>query len=85
MIGFFVKIYKCGFLVCMIKTGKYLDINNCSCEKCLFRKLVLTYEGEILNSTETSLVDQKVTCEKNDYLISTISLVMISLLLCRLY
>ena len=32
--------------------------------KCLFGKLVLACEDEILNKAETSLVDKKVTCEK---------------------
>ena len=43
---------------------EHLDINNCSCEKHLFCKLVLTRKDEILNLTETSLDDIKVTCEK---------------------
>ena len=52
------------------KTDKYLDIKNCSCRKCLFGQFVLTWEDEILNTTETkvkdltcptSLVDKKLT------------------------
>ena len=43
------------------KTDKYLGITNCSCKKRLFGKLVLKREDEILNTTETSLVDKKVT------------------------
>ena len=33
-------------------------------EKRLFGKLALAFEDEILNKSETSLVDKKVTCEK---------------------
>ena len=42
---------------------EYLDIKNCSCEKRLFGKLVLAREDEILNTTETSLDNEKVTYE----------------------
>ena len=55
------------------KIDIYLDIKNCLYKKCLFGKLVLACENEILNRTETSLVD------KNNYLIYTISLVNIRL------
>ena len=48
------------------KTDEYLDIKNCSCKKCLFGKLALACEDEILNITETSLNDKKVTCEKDN-------------------
>ena len=37
------------------KTSKiriYLNIKNCSCEKCLVGKLVLECEDEVLNATE---------------------------------
>ena len=43
--------------------------------------MVLVCEVEILNITETSLFDKKVTIEKNNCLIYTISLVIILLLL----
>ena len=46
------------------KFNKFLKTKNCSCEKRLFGKLVLTCEVEILNTTETSLDDKKVTSEK---------------------
>ena len=41
------------------KIDEYLDIKNCSCEKRLIGKLVLACEGEISNTTETSLDDKK--------------------------
>ena len=47
---------------CKIK--EYLEIKNCSCKKRLFGKLVLAFEDEILNTTETSLVNKKVSREK---------------------
>ena len=62
------------------KFGEYLDIENCSCEKCLFDKLVLTCEYEILNTTETPL-NNKIAIFENNCLIHTISLVIICLLL----
>ena len=40
--------------------NEYLVIKNCSCEKRLFVKLVLIYEDEVLNTTETSVYDKKV-------------------------
>ena len=43
---------------------EYLDIKNRSCEKRLIGKLVLECENEILNVTENSLNNTKVTCEK---------------------
>ena len=46
------------------KINEYLDIRNCSYEKRLFGKLVLAWEDEILNATETSSSDEKVTCIK---------------------
>ena len=42
---------------------KYLNAKNCSCEKLLFRKFVLVYEDEILNTTENSLDAKKTTCK----------------------
>ena len=61
--------------------GKYLDIKNCSQEISLFGKLVLPFEDKILNITETSLPDKKVTHKKNSSLIYTISLIIMCLLL----
>ena len=53
------------------KIEEYLDVKNCPCKKCLFGKLVLACEYEILNTTETLLADIKVTGEKQlDYLIA---------------
>ena len=45
-------------MVC--ESDEYLDIINYLCEKCLFDKLVLACEDEILNTTETSYDDKKV-------------------------
>ena len=63
------------------KTDEYLDIKNCSCGKRLIGKLVLSCEDEILNTTENSLDNEKVTCAKNNYIIHKISLVIICFLL----
>ena len=63
------------------KIDEYLDTKYCSCEKRLIGKLVLECEDEILNTTESSLDDKKVTCAKNNCLIHTISLGVICLLL----
>ena len=41
------------------RIDKYLDIENCSWKKHLFGKLVLAYEDEILNTTETSPDEKK--------------------------
>ena len=41
------------------KIDGYWHIKNCCWEKRLFGKLVLAYEDEILNTTETSLFDKK--------------------------
>ena len=62
------------------KIGEYVDIKNCSLEKCLFFKLVLACEDDILNTTKTSLDDKIVTRGKYYCLIHTISLVVIWLL-----
>ena len=43
-------------------------------KKRLIAKSVLACEEEILNTTETSIDDKKVTCEKSNCLIHTISL-----------
>ena len=46
------------------KIDEYLHIKNCSWKKHLFGKLVLAYENEILNATEITLNDKKVTQKK---------------------
>ena len=55
------------------KIDKYLDIEIICTKKCLFGKLVLAYEDEILYTTETSRAG------KNNCFIYTISLVTICL------
>ena len=50
-------------------------------KKSLIGKLVLACEDEILNTTQTSLDDKKVTRGENNCLIHTISLIIICLLL----
>ena len=85
IIGFFVKmiIWNPSKFDCecnkACKIDK-IDIKNCSCEKYLFGELILACEDEILNTTETSLDDEKVTCKKNNCLIHTISLAILWLL-----
>ena len=69
--------------------GKYLDIKNCSQEISLFGKLVLPFEDEILNITETSLPDKKVTHKKKQqpylhYFINNYVLVIIITLVCQI-
>ena len=56
----------------------FLDIQNCSCEKCLIGKLVLACGGEILYITETSLADKNngINMWKNYCLIDTISIII---------
>ena len=56
----------------------FLDIQNCSCEKCLIGKLVLACGGEILYITETSLADKNngINMWKNKCLIDTISIII---------
>ena len=46
-------------------SDKYPEINKCSCEKCLFGKLVLSWPDEIISATETSLDDKKSNMLKN--------------------
>ena len=46
------------------KIDEYLDIKNCSCKKPLIGKLALECEDEMLNTNETSLDYQKITCKK---------------------
>ena len=69
-IGALVKLIICGILARVIASviehanETYVDTKNCSCEKHLFVKLVSPCEGEILNTTETSSDDKKVTSAK---------------------
>ena len=65
-----MKVFKmCGMwnhITCDCECNKAckideIDIKNCSCKKRLIGKLVLVCEDEILNITETSLDDKKVT------------------------
>ena len=59
------------------KIDEYLDTKSCFCKKHLIDKLVLACEVEILNRTETSLTDEKVTCGRKNCLIHVVSLKMI--------
>ena len=55
------------------KIDEYLNIKNCPCSKGLFSKLLLlACRDEILNTTETSLDDKKVTCEKKIIVLLTL-------------
>ena len=63
------------------KIDEYLHNKNWSYKNCLFGKTILACDGEILNTTENSLDHKKVTCEKSNCLIHTISLVIICTLL----
>ena len=63
------------------KIDEYLHTKNCSWKKRLISKLVLECEDETLNTTETSPDDKKITSEKINCLVHTISLVIICLLL----
>ena len=72
--------YSCEFNKAC-KFDEHLNTKNCSCIKRLFGKLVFAYEDEILNATQTLLVDKKITCDKNNCLIHTVSLVIICLYL----
>ena len=63
------------------KIDEHLDTKNCSSEKRLIGKSVLECEDKILNTTETSINDKKVTYGKSNCLIQTILLVLIFLLL----
>ena len=58
------------------KIDECLGTNNCSCKKRLFGKLVLEYEDEILNTTETSPDDKKKKHEKSNFLIHNILLTL---------
>ena len=61
------------------KNDDYVDIKICLCEKRQFDKLILTFEIEVLNTTEILLNYKKITCEKSNCLIHIISLVIICL------
>ena len=51
------------------KIDEYLDIKNCQCKKRLIDKIALACEDEILNTTEASLDDKKVTLPYSHYVI----------------
>ena len=53
-------------------------------QNCLFGKLLLECEDEILNATETLLNHKKLACEKSNCLFHTVSLMIICLLLLAL-
>ena len=57
------------------KIDECLDIKNFSCIKHLFGKLVLACKDKILNATEISLVDKKVTRQK-ELATSTIQIIL---------
>ena len=69
-IGALVKVIISGILAHVIVSvighanKTYLDTKNWSCEKHLFVKLVSPCEGKILNTTETSSDNKKVTSAK---------------------
>ena len=86
MIGVVVQMTKFGILVRVIvsairhvKLTVIQILKSSSRTNSLFGKLVLTCEGDISNTTDTSLDDKTVACEKNSCLIHTISLVIICL------
>ena len=88
MIETLVKMIICGILagviLNIIKHVKLMNIyilKNISCEKHLIGKLVLKCEDEILNTTETLIIDEEVARAKSICLIHTISLVIVCLLL----
>ena len=58
------------------KINEYIDAKNCSSEKSIIDKLVLTCEDEILNATEISF-DNKIAICENNCLIYTVLLVNI--------
>ena len=59
---------------------RYLDIKNCSYKKHLLDKLVLLCENEILNTTEASVDDKKVT-----YIIICFLLLVVVFISCNIY
>ena len=88
MIGVFVKRgYLRNHITCNFecdkacKISKYVDIKSCSCKKYIFGKLVSAREDEMLNTTENSFVDKKITDGKKNCPIDIVSLVIICLLL----
>ena len=56
------------------------DTKSCSCEKHLIDKLVLACGFEILTTTKISLDNEKVTCDKIDFLFHNILLIIICLI-----
>ena len=46
------------------KIDEYSDIKNCSCGKCLSRKLILACKNKILNTAKTSLNDKMILMKK---------------------
>ena len=87
IIGALVRMLICGILERVIVSNiSHVKLTNDQilkriCVSLLFVKLVLACEDEILNITAASFDDKKVTCQKCNYLIHTISLVIICLLL----
>ena len=88
MIGVFVKRgYLRNHITCNFecdkacKISKYVDIKSCSCKKYIFGKLVSAREDEMLNTTENSFVDKKITDGEKNCPIDIVSLVIICLLL----
>ena len=86
IIGALVRMLICGILERVIVSNiSHVKLTNDQilkriCVSLLFVKLVLACEDEILNITAASFDDKKVTCQKCNYLIHTISLVIICLL-----
>ena len=62
------------------KVDEYLNIENCSCGKRLFDKLILTCKDKILSTTET-LLDNKILICENNCLFHFLSMVIIGTLL----
>ena len=63
------------------KIDEFLDIKHRSREEHVIAKFVLEPEDEILNTTETLLNNQKVTCQKSNCLKYTASIIICMLLL----
>lgn len=66
------------------RTGKYLDVNTCTCKERFFDKLVLTCECGIvktLGTVSTNFIDKKITYEKDHCLVYTILLSILCLFL----
>ena len=47
------------------RIDEHVDVKNCSCKKFPVGKLVLECGDEILNTTETLIIDRKVTFAKS--------------------